>query len=148
MLPVEEVEQLAARLVEPLAHRPVPGHVQRGGFIAVLGQQAFGRIVRLVREHGRIPDEEGPVAGPVDEIEHRLHPRSADLQALVAVPATAGGIAVGHPLGEATPAEVTFPPLARLKAHVTLLAQQSRQRGGRLDPRDLPAPLGQGLVAR
>ena len=55
---VEVVEELAAGLVEPLAHGPVLGHLRRLGLALVLVEEPRGGRVRRVRHHRGVPEEE------------------------------------------------------------------------------------------
>ena len=137
-------KQLADGLVEPLAHRPVARDVDRLGLVLVLVEETLGRVVRRVRHHRRVPDEErlAVLLRLVEEVEDRLQSFATDLEALVAVTAALRGIAVRHPFGKpAATARVAFPPLPRLEAQVTFLLQESRQRRRLLEQRDHLLPL-------
>ena len=150
LLLVEVVQQLADRLVEPFAHGPVPGDVDRIGLILVLVEEPGRRVVRRVRHERRVPHVErfAVLRRPVDEVEHRREALAADLQTLVAVPAASSRVAVRHALGEAAAAAgVALPPLAGLVADVALLGEQFRQRRGLVDVRDHLLPLAQELLA-
>ena len=132
------VEQLAARLVEPLAHRPVLRDFQRRRLRPVLLEQPLGRVVRLVRQHRRVPEKErlAALGGMVDEVEDRLHGLAADLEAVVAVPAAACWIAVAHAVGEPAVPVVASPPFAGLKTDVPPGRKQARQRGHAVEVAD------------
>ena len=68
------VKQVADRAVEPLHVAPVAGHVEAVGAGRVVIHQVLWRIVRIVRQHRGVPDEEGPavVAAAADEVVDRL----------------------------------------------------------------------------
>ena len=93
-----------------------------------MDEQPLGRVVRLVRHHRRVPEEERGLArlGHLDEERDGLHLPATDGQAGVAVPAAAVGVAAGHAVGEPAALVRPAPPLARLEAEVPLRGQQSR----------------------
>ena len=122
---VEKIEQVADGLVEPLDVAPVAGHVPAVGLRCVVLDERLGRVVRIVRQHRRVPHEERrlPRAAVLDEVVHRLHRLAADGQALVAVP-----LALGHARVEPAAAKVSLPPLSGLERAVAVLAKEPRQR--------------------
>ena len=132
---VEMIEQLAAGLIEPLAHGPVTGDKLGLSFLGILVEQPLGRVVRGVGEERRVPDEERFVASILDEVKNLVHPLTADLEADIAVASAALGIAVGHAVGKAAARVVALPPFAGLVAHVAALGQQPGQGGQVVDER-------------
>ena len=81
-----------AGLIEPLHHGVVffCGGAKSPALIPC--QQFFGRIVRKMRHHGRIPNKKGLLlgAGLVDKIEDRLDPFPTNGEAGISV--AAGGV--------------------------------------------------------
>lgn len=140
-------KQLPHGLVEPRAGGVILDEVTRHLQIALVRvEEPLGRIVRLVREDRGVPDEEGRIARggvTVDEVEQRLHRAPPDGQPGVAVAVGDGG-AVGellvpaarharrpagrHPVREPRVSVVPFPELSRLKAVVSVLGQDPRER--------------------
>ena len=93
-----------------------------------MGQKAFRGRVRVVRHHGRIPDEPGSILllGHLHEVLNGFQGDPSDFQ-----PGIAMSVAAGHSMRESASRVVVLPPLATLEAQVALVAKQSGQ-GGRL----------------
>ena len=123
------IEQLAAGLIEPLAHGPVTGDKLGLSFLGVLVEQTLGRIMRGMGEKRRVPNEKRFVAGILDEVKNFVHPLASDLESDIAVTTAALGIAVCHAVGEAAARVVPLPPFSGLVADVTALGQQPWQGG-------------------
>jgi hypothetical protein len=125
LLPVEMLEQVADGAVEPLHVAPVSGDVHAVGRGGIVLDEIGRGIVRVVRQHRRVPDEEGTAVllAAADEVLDRLHRGAADRQALVAV-----SLALRHARAESTPGKVSLPPLAGLQAPVARGGEQPRQR--------------------
>ena len=133
---------LADSLVEPFHHRMVFGGLGGRRLIAILGEQPFGRRVRVVRHHGRIPGEERlPILlRAADEIRERRQGLAADVEPLITMAA-----ALRHAFGETARLVRTHPPLTRLQAHVTLLTEEAGQDRRRLEELDhLGTPFEEG----
>ena len=88
--------------------------------------------------NGAVPEEErrALLRGLIDEVEHRLHTFTADLQAVVAVPPAGIREAAGHAVRKAASLVTAFPPLAGLMAEITVLAEQRRNRRMLVQMRD------------
>ena len=82
--------------------------------------------MRCVRHHRRIPHEKGLLllSRISDKIIDRLQALATNRQSLIPV-----SIALRHAMSEAAVLEVTLPPLASLKTHITCTRKQSWQRG-------------------
>ena len=121
---IEVFEQVADRAVEPLHVAPVAGHVEAVSAGSVVIHQLLRRIVRIVRQHRGVPDEEWPavVAAAADEVVDRLKRLPADRESLVAVP-----LPLRHALSEPAAGKVSLPPLAGLQAFVAAVGQEPRQ---------------------
>mgnify|MGYP006149114143 CR=1 FL=1 len=133
---------IADGLIEPLHHRVVFGGLRRRRLVAILGEQPFGRRVRVMRQHRRIPGEERltVLLRARNEIRQRRQGLTADVETLVAVAS-----ALGHAFGEATGLIGTHPPLTRLQADVALLAEEAGQDRRLLEELDhLGAPFEEG----
>src|SRR6476661_1692767 len=92
-----------------------------------------------MRQHRCVPQEKWFALVAFEEIVDRLQALAADFQAFVAMPATLFRITMSHARGEAAFSRISFPPFSRLKADVTLLGQQFRQRRCASDmPQHLP----------
>ena len=96
---------------------------------------------------GRIPDKEGFVAteGFFDKLVNRLHGIPGDGESVVAVSATAFGVAVGHSIGESPDGKVPLPPLSGLKADIVGPAEEGRECGDLLKEGDHLLTLGEEL---
>jgi hypothetical protein len=85
--PIQLVEQCAHRFVEPFAHRVIFGKTFVAAGSLILRQQPGRRIVRLVRQHRGVPEEERLAAAfvvrrgvLVEKLGDRLHRAAADGQ--------------------------------------------------------------------
>jgi hypothetical protein len=110
--------------------------------LPTLVQQPLRRVVRLVRQHRRVPQEEWFVAARLDEVKDRLEPLAANLQSFVAVPPAALQIAVRHAGGEASLVIIPFPPFAALETDVPLVGQQLGKRRCAADVFEHQLPIG------
>ena len=106
LLLVDVTQQLAAGLIEPLAHRLVARHVNGLALRLVFRQQPLRRIVGRVRKKGRVPDKERLLARGIDEVENWLEPLAPDRQPGAAMPP-----GCRHPVSETTKLIMTLPPL-------------------------------------
>ena len=143
---LQEIQELAASVVEPLDHAPVVCDRQRRRCPAVPGQKPLRGRVRVVRHHGRVPDHPRSVLlfGEGHEVFDGLHRDPAYLQPSVSMP-----VASGHSVGEAASRIVVLPPLTTLEAQVPLVAEESGQGGGLLKERRqslAPGPVGVAAV--
>ena len=123
---IEVGKEFSAGFVEPLDHGPVFGDAFAGRLGAVLGEEALGWSMRVVRHQRRVPDEERflLLLRFRDESSDGLQGLAADGEAFVAVAA-----ASGHAGGEAAVRVISEPPLAGLETHVASLAQEAGERG-------------------
>ena len=121
---LQEIQELAASVVEPLDHAPVVCDGQRRSSPAVPGQKPLRGRVRVVRHHGGVPDHPRSVLlfGEGHEVFDGLHRDPAYLQPSVSMP-----VASGHSVGEAASRIVVLPPLTTLEAQVPLVAEESGQ---------------------
>ena len=96
---------------------------RRDGTIVI--DEIGGRIVRIVGEHRRIPDEKRrPVLlAVIDEGLDRLEGLPANRQAIVAV-----AIAAGHPSREPPARKIPLPPLAGLEGTVAVRGEEGWER--------------------
>lgn len=126
---IETAHEFATGFVEPFAHRIV--FCEFNGSIggAILGEETLGRIMRCVWQERGVPNEERFAIATINEIPDRFEALATDLQPFVAVASAAGGVAVGHPRGEAAFLKVALPPLSGLKADVAFLFEHDRQLG-------------------
>ena len=145
VLTVEMIEQIADRAVEPLDVAPVPGHVHAICLRGIVLDELRHGIVRVVRQHRRIPHEERFAGGSraADEVIDRLHRVSANGEPLVAVPC-----ALRHALRESTARKIPLPPFSGLQTLVAARTEQSRQRRPLLEvPGHALASRCEGLLA-
>ena len=127
---VEAIEHGTDGFVEPFAHGVISGELGMAVGPLVFLQQAGGGIVRFVRQHGGIPQEERLGPGLIEEPIDGGEGVAANFQPIVAMPSLGG-----HAMGEAGVGEVPLPILAGLEAEVPALGEKSRERGGALDER-------------
>ena len=139
------VEQFTDRAVEPLDAAPVAGHVDTVGLRSIVLDELRRGIVRVVRQHGRIPDEErlARCTRAADEVVDRLHRVAADIEALVTVP-----FALRHPLRETAPRKIPLPPFSSLQTPVAMRREDARERRPLLEvPGHLLSSGCEGLLA-
>ena len=109
---------VANGLVEPFHHRQITGRLDCRCLTAVLREDAFGRRVRIMRHHRRIPGEERltVLLGAGNELRQRSERLAPDVETFVTMATT-----LGHALGEAAVRVVAHPPFPSLQADVTTL---------------------------
>ena len=119
---IEVSEEIADGFVEEGDHCPIIGDGEAGGFVFVEIEEAFGRVMWGVWEHGGVPDEEGFFGffGIGDELVDGIHGFATDIEADVAV-----AFAFGHSVGESASGEVPLPPFSRLEGEIAIGDEES-----------------------
>ena len=119
---IEVSEEIADGFVEEGDHCPIIGDGEAGSFVFEEIEEAFGRVMWGVREHGGIPDEEGFFGffGIGDELVDGIHGFATDIEADVAV-----AFAFGHAVGESASGEVPLPPFSRLEGEIAMGDEES-----------------------
>ena len=125
-LAVEKIEQLAHGAVEPFHVTPVTGQMLALRQRRVVIDECLRWIVRVVRQHRRIPDKKWLAIGMagVHKIVDRLQRLAADRESLIAVTR-----ALCHAICETAPRKMPLPPFTGLQALVATSRQQRGQRG-------------------